>query len=312
MPYQPDYAESPAIFTGKDAARLGWSLVKSTRADGIAQILENVRKAKDNTCNEGGAVESPPIVTVLPAPSIPSPSPVASLPVASPYVRVTSSGLTSEKVRAFRAKFFQENAASIEWHRKLLERVPPKPRLIDLPIPSRPWKRLLPLDKLKNHYEVMKRSGPIADATLHVDRVLQAKAMKSPRGPVDYFKRRLRRVLTKLLNRPVSFFIGCEITKGKFHIHGIFDLAPQEFAVAEVAFGKALGKWTGRSAKHKFLLRPDPDKYWIDYILKDGSQQEWNPLALTDNLLKASIAAHDAGSQPDSLIGTKIEHILGG
>lgn len=123
-------------------------------------------------------------------------------------------------------------------------------------------------------------------------RVLQAKAMKNPRGPVDYFKRRLLRVLTKLLGRPVSFFIGCEIKHGKFHIHGIFDLAPQEFDIALKAFGKALGKWTGRSAKHQFLLRPDPDKYWIDYILKDGSQQEWNPLAVTDNLLKASIAAH--------------------
>jgi hypothetical protein len=156
----------------------------------------------------------------------------------------------------------------------------------------KPWKRLLPLDKLKSHYQVMKSSGPIADGTLHVDRVLQAKAMKSPRGPVHYFSKRLRRVLTKLLGRPVSFFIGCEITKGKFHIHGIFDLAPQDFAIAERAFDMALGKWTGRSAKHQFLLRPDPNKYWIDYILKDGSQQDWNPLGVTDNLLKASIEAH--------------------
>lgn len=102
----------------------------------------------------------------------------------------------------------------------------------------------------------MKRSEPIADGTLQVDRVLQAKAMKSPRGPVDYFKRRLRRVLTKLLNRPVSFFIGCEITNGKFHIHGIFDIAPQEFEVALIAFGMACGLWTGRSATHLSYLPP--------------------------------------------------------
>ncbi|MDO8354586.1 MAG: hypothetical protein Q7T14_14100, partial [Aestuariivirga sp.] len=52
------------------------------------------------------------------------------------------------------------------------------------------------------------------------------------------------------------------------------------------------GEWTGRSAQHQFLLRPAPNKNWIDYILKDGSQQDWNPLAVTDNLLKASIEAH--------------------
>ena len=138
----------------------------------------------------------------------------------------------------------------------------------------------------------MKSSGPIADGTLNMDRVQQAKAMKSPRGPVDYFKRRLRRVLTKLLNRPVRFFIGCEITKGKFHIHGIFDFAPHEFEIALVAFGKVCGLWTGRAAKHQFLLRADPDKYWIDYVLKDSSQQEWNPLGVTDNLLKGSIEFH--------------------
>ena len=79
--------------------------------------------------------------------------------------------------------------------------------------------------------------------------------------------------------------------QGQGH-HDIFDIAPLESEVALIAFGKACGEWIGRSAKHQFLLRPQPNRKWVGYILKDVSQQVWNPLGVTENLLSESIKEH--------------------
>lgn len=108
------------------------------------------------------------------------------------------------------------------------------------------------------------------------------------------------------MNREVDFVVVGEFSRaGLFHLHGVFDLAPEEYEDAKAAFRLACGKWSVESRNRQFKLRPMPDQGWLGYMIKDTTGLKKNLPSVTRNLGRLAMHEHSVrNDSPKDSIGS--------
>jgi len=108
-------------------------------------------------------------------------------------------------------------------------------------------------------------TGSVYAFSLNLHDDVEKEARGHPRGPVYYLYRRLASSLQIHLKRPVDFYVGGELARGRFHLHGEIGLSELELKSARTAMRQAAGEWKAKGRNMQCDIRT-ADANWSGYV----------------------------------------------
>lgn len=126
-------------------------------------------------------------------------------------------------------------------------------------------------DQLKTLYLHMALAhlGPVHSFSCNMNGKIEA-LCRSKNAPVSWLHDRVRTELQEALGRSVELFFVLEETDDRnrrLHIHGEFQIVPEEARAARRALRRACGEWA-KVRQHQAYTEANPDECWAPYATK--------------------------------------------